>query len=234
MSSIHRRLLPLALAVLSVTELTSATPAHAIVCGDDVAGVRVACECGDIVVSDTRLRIDDPIVMRRCETDGLLIRAAADAESISLDLAGLSIQGSGAGTGIRVLRGGHSGARIIGDSDGAVGQVIGFHTGISAHGKNALASLSSVQVEASTRNGITVNTDSAVLSNVAAIGNGGDGANIGGRNIEARGIEAHANGRVGVAVSGRDQRVSGNAVDNGKSAISARRHATGNSIEVSQ
>ena len=228
MSSIHHGLLALTLAVLSVTS------AHAIVCGDDVEGVRVACECGDIVVSDTRLRIDDPIVMRRCETDGLLIRAASDAESISLDLAGLSIQGSGAGTGIRVLRGGRLGAQIIGDSDGAVGQVVGFYTGISARGRNTLSSLGNVQIESSTRTGVAVDTDSAVLSNVTTLGNGGDGARLGGRGMDASSIEAHLNGGTGVAVSGRDQRVQGRAVDNRESAVSDCRHSNSNSIEVSQ
>jgi hypothetical protein len=228
MSSIHHGLLALALALLSVTS------AHAIVCGDDVEGVRVACECGDIVVSDTRLRIDDPIVMRRCETDGLLVRAAADAESISLDLAGLSIQGSGAGTGIRILRGGRLGAQIIGDSDGAAGQVVGFYTGISARGKNTLASLANVQIESSTRTGVAVDTNAAVLSNVTTLGNGGDGARLGGRSINASSIEAHLNGGAGVAVSGRNQRVQGRAANNSESAVSDCRHSKSNSIEVSQ
>jgi hypothetical protein len=112
--------------------------------------------------------------------------------------------------------------------------VVGFYTGISARGKNTLASLANVQIESSTRTGVAVDTNAAVLSNVTTLGNGGDGARLGGRSINASSIEAHLNGGAGVAVSGRNQRVQGRAANNSESAVSDCRHSKSNSIEVSQ
>ena len=91
-----------------------AEPARAAACGDDVNGERIACSCGDTIVSDTRLRADDPVVVERCRTDGLIVRAPAGALTLRLDLGGRVLTGDGLGTGIRVLSGGSRGAVIIG------------------------------------------------------------------------------------------------------------------------
>ncbi len=89
-------------AAIVVASFLLSGAAAAAPCGDDVKGVRVACHCGDTVVSDTRLRPEDPVVSGRCPLDGLAIRADALAESITLDLAGLSLVGTGAGIGLEV------------------------------------------------------------------------------------------------------------------------------------
>jgi hypothetical protein len=197
MSFYLRGLFALAFLVLCIS------PACASVCGDDLDGVRVACDCGSTVVSDIKLRIDDPIVMHRCELNGLFIRAGANTDSIRVDLGGFPIVGSGAGTGIRVFDGGRAGATIVGGSDGAVGQILGFSVGISARGRNALATLRNVLVESNTKTGIIVNSDSAVFTNVATIRNGADGARIGGRDIDTRGLEAISNAGLGIVTSDR-------------------------------
>ncbi len=103
--------------VLFVVCLVSLLPARTFAkeCGDDVSGHRVPCDCGDTVVSNTTLRPDDPIVSGRCRGDGLKIEADAMAETLILDLAGLTIVGGGAGVGIEVESGGSEGAVIIGD-----------------------------------------------------------------------------------------------------------------------
>lgn len=66
-------------------------------CGDDIGGERVPCGCGDVVVSDTRLRPGDPVVEGACPADGLILRAAPAASSLTLDLGGLELRGRGAG-----------------------------------------------------------------------------------------------------------------------------------------
>lgn len=48
--------------------VTVATTALAAPCGDALDGRRVACRCGDTVVTDTRLLATDPVVTTRCAT----------------------------------------------------------------------------------------------------------------------------------------------------------------------
>ena len=115
------------------------TPALAAECGDDVGGTRVACSCGDTVVSDTTLRPDDPVSRVRCDHDGLVVRAPRGAASIALDLAGLSIVGSGQGSGIRIIDGGEYGALIIGGVPGRPAEIAGFRNGVRATGSRPLA-----------------------------------------------------------------------------------------------
>jgi hypothetical protein len=57
-------------------------------CGDSIDGERVPCRCGDIVIADTRLQPDDPVVTERCPADGLLVRAPVQARTIVVDLNG--------------------------------------------------------------------------------------------------------------------------------------------------
>ncbi len=232
MISIKRGLLALGFTLLAALPATSSQAAA--VCGDDVDGTRVACECGSIVVSDTTLRIDDPIVLKRCESNGLLVRASSEAKSIHLDLAGLSLQGSGAGTGIRVLRGGSQGAVIVGGPSVGAGQVVGFRTGISARGTSALAELRNVRVESNSRIGVAVESHSAILVGVVALSNGGDGAHIGGRNIDARGLESYSNKGAGIALSGSGHSVHGRSADNGTAAVTQRGRTELQSVEVSR
>jgi hypothetical protein len=64
-----------AFSFLSLLVLSVAATAHRGFCGDDVDGVRVPCDCGDVIASDTTLQSDDPIGTRRCPMDGLTVRA---------------------------------------------------------------------------------------------------------------------------------------------------------------
>jgi len=107
-------------------------------CGDDVDGQRVACSCGDTVVSSTRLRQEDPVVNQRCSHNGLQLRAAGSIDSLVLDLAGFTLTGSGSGTGILVLDGGSQGAVIVGGNPSEPGHVAGFRRGIRTHGRRGL------------------------------------------------------------------------------------------------
>ncbi|MFQ5477835.1 MAG: hypothetical protein ACE5E4_04375 [Candidatus Binatia bacterium] len=206
--------------------LMPAAPSLAALCGDSVGGSRVACACGDVVVSDTTLRPGDPVVSSRCEADGLLIRAGRGDESITLDMAGLSIVGTGSGVGIRVIDGGSLGAVIR----GGYGQVVGFVTGIRASGRQSLQLAENVEVTGNRRDGLALRGTSARLVGVIATGNGrhgmwvrsigggvidsnasdnlGSGLRLSGRggNIEAR---LSGNGSHGVLATGRDHDLSG-------------------------
>jgi hypothetical protein len=156
-------------------------------CGDDVDGERVACACGDVVVSDTRLLASDPVVRERCAADGLAIRAPQGAESITLDLGGLTLAGRGAGTGVLVLDGGREGAVVVGGRDGSPGHVAGFRVGVAARGSRKLKA----------------------AENLIVVGNDSDGLRISGRGAAVRGVVADDNGDRGVRVRGRDHALDG-------------------------
>jgi hypothetical protein len=214
--------------------LTFSSVCEALTCGDDVDGRRVACACGNVVVSDTQLRPDDPVVVDRCERDGLFIRAASGTRTLVLDLNGQSLKGNGSGTGIRVLSGGSEGAVITGGPDGVTGQVVGFYVGIKSRGKTALKSLSGVTVESNVREGIVVDGVGSVVRDVESVNNGGDGVRVGGRGVVTRGIVSENNGGYGVKVRGRDTQVEARTGANGRgeSTSSGRGHTIG--VEVTR
>jgi hypothetical protein len=191
-------------------------PAAAIagLCGDNVEGVRVACSCGDIVVSDTSLRPDDPVVSARCTGDGLIVRAPAGAVTLHLDLNGQSVLGTGSGTGIRVVAGGRDGAVVTGGSTGARGVVAGFATGMRATGRRALAEVSSIDFNTNTRDGVALWGSQVRLIDVGADTNGRDGVHMGGRQSAVEGVRANGNARYGVRVTGADANVDGKARNN--------------------
>ena len=72
-----------ALALLGTALVGS--PLRAKLCGDDVGGRDIACDCGDTVVSSVVLR-DDPVTTRECPSDGLIVRQ--HTESLVEALAG--------------------------------------------------------------------------------------------------------------------------------------------------
>src|SRR5262249_44514762 len=86
--------------------------AHAKLCGDDVGGQDVPCECGDVVVSDLVLS-DDPVTQAPCPDDGLVVRAPAAGHGLTIDLHGKTLRGSARGIGVWVLAGGPGGARLV-------------------------------------------------------------------------------------------------------------------------
>lgn len=110
--------------VLATTGWSS--PGGAADCGDSAGpgGTRVACVCGDSVVTDTRLDPNDAVVNERCGEIGLVIAA----EAITLDCDGLALQGT-AGDDL-------NGAGVVIETDGNVVQrctISEFVSGIRAN-----------------------------------------------------------------------------------------------------
>jgi hypothetical protein len=183
-------------------------------CGDDVGGHRVACSCGDSVVSDTRLLPSDPVVGQRCPLDGLILAASSAAEEIRLDLGGLAIVGAGAGTGLRVRYGGCDGAVIRGGSDDNHGQIVGFGTGLSAHDPDAVRRIENLEVIGNRRDGIALRTAGALLFDVAANDNGGNGLRVSGEGGRMVRVEASGNRAAGMRLYTRGLIVEGKAANN--------------------
>lgn len=97
-------------------------PVRAAECGDlaGSGGTRVACSCGDDVVTDTRLAPDDGVVSERCADVGLVIAR----DGITLDCDGLRLWGSERAV---------NGAGVVISTNDAVVQrceVVGFENGI--------------------------------------------------------------------------------------------------------
>jgi hypothetical protein len=171
------------------------------------------------VASDTRLRADDPVVLERCELDGLAIRADRLAETITLDLDGNTIAGTGAGIGIRIDHGGADGARIVGARPGARGIVRGFATGISTSAGDALALVARVEVRDNRHEGLRIVSAGTVLDDVAAYANGTDGIYVRGTGGRLIGVESTGNRGSGIRLFGSDAAVDAAATDNGDSGI---------------
>jgi hypothetical protein len=210
-----------------------AAPVFAGVCGDDVQGRRVACECGDTVVSSTRLRGTDPVASAQCSNDGLLVDAAAGAPGLVLDLAGQTIKGAGRGYGIRVLDGGEQGVIIAGGSTVLPATVASFRVGISARGKNALSEVVNVVVTGCKEDGIVLHTAGGTVEGVIVERNGRDGIRVSGRAQTLDGVLAAENARDGFRLSGKDNRVTGGAQANGRSnTVSNGRNQVGVVTEV--
>lgn len=207
----------LLLAIVSTS--FAAGTAHA-VCGDDVDGTRVPCCCGDIVVSDTTLRDDDPIVSERCSADGLFVRARGK-RSLRLDLAGHSLIGVGAGSGIRVLDGGEEGVVIVGGPDGEPGTVAGFYTGLRATAIRSVKVVRNLVLMGNTGDGLLVRGNGTRLEGVRAEANGRDGLRLGGRSVEVSDTRANDNLRYGLRVTAREVAGAANASGNRAGELSA-------------
>jgi len=184
-----------------------------------VGGQRIACRCGDTVVTDTRLRADDPVVVERCELDGLVIRAERLAETITLDLDGQAITGTGAGIGLRIEYGGADGARIVGGPPQARGVVRGFATGISTTAGDALALVARVEVRDNRHDGMRLVVAGTVLDGIAAYANGEDGIYLRGTGGRLVGVESGGNRGSGIRLFGSDTAVEAVATDNDDSGI---------------
>jgi hypothetical protein len=194
-------------AVALVLGLAAApSAASAASCGDAVLGQRVACACGDVVVVDTVLRADDPVATERCAGDGLVLRAAAGAGSIRLDLAGASIVGFGGGVGLRVLDGGSGGAVIVGGDGGAV---VGFRNGLRATRPGSVAEVRDLAIRGSSSDGLVLRGNGTKLVRVRADDSGRDGLHVGGSSVRLDDVAAERNGRYGL-------RTTGNAVGNAR------------------
>jgi hypothetical protein len=203
----------LTVAVAALT-LSGAATAYGALCGDDVDGARVACRCGDVVVSDTTLQATDPVVLERCVGDGLIVRAARTADAIYLNLNGLSLLGSGSGTGIRVSSGGANGAVIDGGGQTARAVIAGFSTGLRASGRRSVAEIRGVELNANRRDGLASWVHEARLIDVVANDNGRDGVHVGGRQSTLDGVRANKNGRYGLRVTQDTAALRGNGKGN--------------------
>lgn len=213
-------------------------------CGDDVDGQRIACRCGDVAVSDTALRAEDPIVRIRCSLDGLRVRASAEAASIRIDLAGFTLHGSGVGTGIQVLHGGTDGAFIVGSGPGNYGVIDGFGTGLATSRHEGVARVVRLELRNNVQDGVRMAIAGTVLEDVVAHANQGDGLYLrgsGGRLVAVHSYEnlanglrlftsnaivgalAEQNGRSGIVVDGHDNDLSNaQSIDNGRIGVVSR------------
>ncbi|MCW5891689.1 MAG: hypothetical protein KIT14_14230 [bacterium] len=181
----RRASLPLLLALL--VSAAGVLPAEARRCGDDVdgRGTAIRCACGDVVVSDVRLRADDPVAVGTCATDGLVIDASAP---VTVTLDGVVLRGAGRGTGLRVLGGG-----VVLAGPGGVER---FDVGVSA-GPGALARAVAVAARDNRRDGFLVRGDDTELIDCVAEDNGRDGVARSGRPPRLEGGRVADNGRDG-------------------------------------
>lgn len=216
-----RGTLPLAVALLVTLSgsLALADLSTAKECGDDVRGERVACACGDSVVSDTRLQVQDPVVRGRCSGDGLTLHAQPFDESLVLDLAGLSIVGSGFGNGIAVTSGGSDGAVIVGGTKDRRGQIVGFGTGVRVRSGRTLRRIETLDLDGQRHDGLTLLSAGTFVVDVRASRNGGDGIRVAGQGGRLLGVEATENRRAGLRVSSRYTVVEARAEHNGEHGI---------------
>jgi hypothetical protein len=191
-------------------------------CGDDIAGKRVACACGDTVVSDTVLRRADPVVATRCYGGGLVVQADGMAETITLDLDGLTLIGTGAGDGIEVRAGGSEGAVLRGGSTKRAGQVVGFGTGIHVSRAGAARRIESLTVSGNRHDGILLRNAGTILLGIRAHRNGRDGIRATGQGGRFLGVETTENAGSGIQLSSRYTVVEATSERNRRHGISVR------------
>jgi len=204
-------------AAIALSNVASGAIAIAGECGDDVSGSRVACSCGDILVSDTRLRPEDPVVRERCLLEGLIVRAPATAETIRLDMSGLAIIGRGYGVGIRIDAGGSDGATVVGGD--VRGEVVGFGTGVVATRHNAVARLENLRVRGNRADGVKLRTDGTLILDVEASDNGQDGFLLTGTGGRLQRVKASGNQATGIHLRSSGVYVAGETVGNKKHGI---------------
>lgn len=193
--------------------------AMAEICGDDVSGARVPCECGDTVTGNVRLLSTDPVVTTRCPLDGLVVRAAADVESITIDLAGNEIRGSDAGVGVRVVHGGTDGARIVGGSRDRRGAITGFGMGLWATRTQSVARVEHLVLRANRNEGARMSIAGTVFENVVSEKNSGDGFFVNGTGGRFADVVASNNGENGLRLYSDNAAVHISASDNARTGI---------------
>lgn len=194
--------------------LFAALPSAAKECGDRIDGQRSACACGDIVVSDTILRASDPVIRERCLGSGLTIRAGDLADTITLDLDGLSLVGSGVGDGIAVEFGGNDGASIRGGTTAQPGQIVGFGIGLNVKVARAAKQIEALRLAGHRHEGLALRMAGALVFDVRADHNGGDGIRVTGQGGRLLRVEAVANAGTGIRLASRYTIVEGRADEN--------------------
>lgn len=195
--------------------LTTAGVAVAANCGDKVDGQRVACACGDVVVSDTTLAAGDPVLSQPCSGDALVLMPPSDSDGITLDLGGHALVGTGSGAGVRVDRGGRLGSSIIGGGTGAQrAEIVRFKTGIRASGRSVLREIRGIDVHDNKHDGLWLRTSGVRVSDVYSHSNGRDGIVVSGHGNEVSEVVSDGNIRDGLQVRGSGAKVSAETVGN--------------------
>ena len=137
------------------------------------------CSCGDTVDSDTGLGSGDPVVSSgpsdTCPGTGLVLNAG-----LLLNLGGLTIRGSGVGSGV-LISGTGTGTRIL--AGGTNASIIGFGEGVSGD-----------------LNGTT--STPGRITNIIVSGNSGKGINVAGNLNVLSGLHVFSNGSNGIEISG--------------------------------
>ena len=174
-------------------------------CGDDVGGRAVPCDCGDVLVGSRTLGADDPITSRVCSGSGLLVAVPAGAPAARLALGGHVLTGGGRGVGIQVVSGGVGGLTIAGP-----GGVRGFATGIQAV-NGTLARVADVVAADNTADGFVVAGEGFAVIASEALHNGRDGFVLRGRRYHVERNRALANGRHGFVARGHEAAIGGEA-----------------------
>jgi hypothetical protein len=188
----------MACALSMLVVLAGAPRAQAKLCGDDVQGQDVPCDCGDTVVSSVVLT-DDPVTSTVCSGDGLIVRAGSTA-AIIIELNGKTLRGSGQGAGLWVLYGGTGGARVA--SSGVAAHLEGFRDGVVAQGADSLAVLDRVSVARSRRDGVRVHGAYYNVNDTEVADSGHDGFALGGHDFRVTSTRALRSGRFGYMVMG--------------------------------
>jgi hypothetical protein len=191
-----------------------ATAASAADCGDKVPGGRVACSCGDAVVTDTKLMPGDPVVSEPCSGDGLTLMPPSGSDGITINLNGLVLTGTGSGVGIRSERGGELGNRILGGGDGRRAEILGFASGIRGSGRNVLREVSAIDVHDNKHDGVSVRTSGLVMRDVNSHSNGRDGISLSGHDNELVDVVSGGNRRDGLQVRGSGTKVAAETAGN--------------------
>jgi len=200
---------------LAMSVVLGASPANAGACGDNVDGVHVACACGDLVVSDTTLSAADPVVSQPCSGDGLLLATPQGAPGLVLDLNGLSLVGTGSGSGVRVVRGGTDGVVIVGGEGDTRASIARFRTGIAAYGSKVVKEIRNVDLVANEQDGMRIHSSGMTATSVTATRNGRDGLRVSGHDSTFTDVESDENLGSGLRIGGSgakiDARSTGNA-----------------------
>ncbi|HEY2774763.1 MAG TPA: hypothetical protein VGK20_12015 [Candidatus Binatia bacterium] len=191
--------------------------AQAANCGDDVGGERVACSCGDIVVSDTVIWATDPVAVEPCTDDGLIIQVPPGSDGVTLNLGGQSLAGHGHGAGIFVARGGRLGSTIIGgDAGDTRAEIANFAIGIRASGHAALRAIRGLDVHHNRFDGLNVRVSGIQIEDVHSQDNGRGGATVSGHDIQIHGVVANNNSRDGLSVHASGAQIQAETNENGR------------------
>jgi hypothetical protein len=185
---------------LCLALLVAPAVARAKLCGDDVQGHDVPCDCGDTVVSDLTVT-DDPVARTVCPGDGLIIRAET-THGVTIDLRGKSLRGTGHGTGVWIIYGGPGGARLI--SSGRRARIDGFFDGVVGRGTDSVTLIDRIIVLRSRQDGFRVQGRGYTIRNSDARGSGRDGFGLNGHRYLITHTRAVDSKHVGYVVMGEE------------------------------